>query len=109
MANAAEHGGVGAAAGGVAYLAMCKYYNRQPTFGEFLLCVGVGLVAAAVPDLVEPALHPHHRQLAHSFTTGGLLLKFATEKCSSACEWDEFQKILLTAASAGYLSHLALD
>src|SRR5207248_11091325 len=104
MANAAQHATIGILAGAGTYLAMCSYYNRQPSFGEFLLCAGVGLFTGGVPDRLEPAVHSHHRQLAHSFSVGGLLAKFASEKCGADCEWDQFQKILLAVGVAGYLS-----
>lgn len=110
MANAKEHAVIGAIAGGGTYLAMCSYYHRPPSFGEFLFCAGIGLLSGSAPDLLEPAVHPHHRQLAHSFTTGGVLAKFAVEKCGSAnCEWEEFSKIAVACGIAGYVSHLAAD
>ena len=32
-----------------------------------------GFIGAALPDVLEPAYHPNHRDLAHSFGTGGLI------------------------------------
>lgn len=110
MPNAAQHGLIGAAAGGATYVLMCRYYKRQLDFGEFLVCAGAGLLSAAVPDLLEPALHPHHRQLAHSVTTGGLLAKYASIMCCAENgTWDEFRKILVASAIGGYISHLVAD
>jgi inner membrane protein len=109
LANASQHAVIGGMAGGSTYVAMCSYYKRQARLDELLICIGVGVATAAVPDLLEPALHPHHRQIAHSFTTGGVLAKLATEKCFTNCEWDQLQKIVLAAAIAGYLSHLVAD
>jgi inner membrane protein len=110
VASAKGHAVIAVIAGGGTYLAMCKYYRRQPSFGEFLVCAGFALVAGAAPDLLEPATHPHHRQLAHSFTAGGLLAKFALDKCSFGnCEWDQFAKIAMASGIAGYLSHLVAD
>lgn len=110
MANSAEHAVAGGAVGLGMYLALCRYYKRQPKLGEALICTGVAIVTAGVPDLIEPALHPHHRQFAHSVTAGGLVTKLALAKCGIENElWDEFQKILAAAAVAGYVSHLVLD
>jgi hypothetical protein len=89
---------------------MCRYYNRRVDLGELLLCAGAGLLSGGVPDVLEPALHPHHRQLAHSVTVGGLLAKFGVERCSfKNGEWDQFHKILAAALIAGYISHLVAD
>ena len=89
---------------------MCRYYKRRPDFGELLVCAGLALVAGAAPDLFEPAAHPHHRQLAHSVAAGGVLTKFAFDKCGFLnCEWDEFAKIAMAAGIAGYISHLVAD
>jgi membrane-bound metal-dependent hydrolase YbcI (DUF457 family) len=110
MANAKEHAVIAVIAGGSTYLGLCSYYKRQPSLGEFLVCAGLAPVAGAAPDLLEPAIHPHHRQLAHSFTVGGALAKFAIEKCGNGnCEWEEFSKIAMACGAAGYLSHLVAD
>jgi inner membrane protein len=110
MANAAEHVLYGGLAGGVTYLVMCRYYDRQADLGELLLCAGGGLLAAGAPDLIEPAINPHHRQFAHSFTTGSLLLKLANDRCGvENSGLTQFQKILLAASIAGYISHLLAD
>jgi membrane-bound metal-dependent hydrolase YbcI (DUF457 family) len=87
---------------------LCRHYEHEPKLGECLLCVGVGLITAGVPDIVEPAIYPCHRQLAHSVTAGGLMTKIAMEKCGGENGWD-FQNVLLTVAIAGYVSHLVLD
>lgn len=89
---------------------MCRYYERQPDLGEFLLCAVAGVAGGAAPDAIEPAAHPHHRQFAHSFASGGLLLKFASSQCGiENGHLTQFQKILLAAGIAGYMSHLLAD
>ena len=110
MANAREHSAYGGLAGGVTYLVMCRYYNRQPELGELLLSAGAGLLAAGVPDFIEPAINPHHRQFAHSFTAGSLILRFANDQCVvENGGLTPYQKILMAAGIAGYLSHLLAD
>lgn len=110
MANAAQHATLGMIAGGSTYLLMCKRYDRQRDFGELLLCAGVGLLAAGLPDLIEPASTPHHRQRAHSVSAASLLVKLVISAFSDRNQaFDEFNKILLSAAIVGYLSHLAAD
>ena len=109
MPNAAQHGAIGAAAGAATYLGMSKFYNRPVDLGELLLCAGAATLAAALPDLFEPAFCPNHRQFAHSITAIGLLAKFAYEKCGRKCEWEAFQKIFWACIVAGYVSHLVAD
>jgi inner membrane protein len=110
MANAAEHVLYGGLAGSVTYLLMCRYYERQPDLGEFLLCAAAGVVGGAAPDAIEPSINPHHRQFAHSFATGGLLLRFVNDQCGvENVGLTQFQKILVAAGVAGYISHLVAD
>ncbi len=110
MPNAAQHGMIGAAAGAGTYWLMCRYYNRQPDLGELLVCAGAGFLSAAVPDVLEPAAHPHHRQLAHSATVGTALVKYAmTMCCAENVKWTPEQKTLVAALVAGYVSHLVAD
>ena len=110
MANAADHAKYGALAGGAAYLIMCRFYDRQPDLDELLICAGAGLLSARLPDVIEPADHPHHRQFAHSFATGGILVRLAANQCAvENGGLTESQKILLAASIAGYLSHVVAD
>jgi len=110
MANVADHGLIGGAVGAGTYLVLCRYFQRQADLGEFLVCAAAGCMGAVMPDLLEPAVHPHHRQIAHSVTVGGLLTKCGIDVCTPEnCTWDEFHKILLACAIAGYVSHLAID
>jgi len=110
MANFKQHACFGAAAGALTYIGMCKYYKRNIDFGEMLACAGVGTVASMIPDIIEPAITPNHRSLAHSVTAGSALLRFATDRCCTENRnWEELQKILWASATAGYLSHLVAD
>lgn len=110
MPNSAQHLAIGAVAGTGTYLLMCRYYNRKVDLAEALVCAGAGMAGAALPDLLEPALHPHHRKIAHSITAGGALTKFSLDRCASANgEWTEFGKIVFASAGAGYISHLVAD
>jgi inner membrane protein len=110
MPNASQHALIGGTAAGITYLALSRYYQRQPDFGEFVTCALLGVAAAGVPDILEPAITPHHRQFAHSITLGTGLTKWAMDFCRREnCEGDPFPRILLGCALAAYLSHLAAD
>jgi inner membrane protein len=110
MANMKEHAWIGAGAGVLTYITMCRYYERPLDLGEMLGCALMSTAAAMVPDILEPALNPHHRNFAHSVVTGSALARFATDRCRvDNRDWEEFQKILWASATAGYLSHLVAD
>lgn len=110
MANAAEHVLYGGISGGATYFILCHNHKRQPDLGELLLCVGAGILGGAAPDAIEPADHPHHRQSAHSFAAAWLLLRFGNHYCGvENSQLTEFQKMLLAAGIAGYMSHLVVD
>ena len=110
MANIREHAWIGAAAGAVTYAAMCRYFNRPFDLGEVFWCAVVSTASSMIPDIIEPALTPNHRSIAHSVTAGSALLRLATDRCSiDNRDWQEFDKILLASATAGYLSHLIAD
>src|SRR5271170_4014702 len=66
MANLKEHGWLGAGTGVLTYILMCRYYDRPFDFGEMLACAAVSTATAMVPDILEPALSPNHRNVAHS-------------------------------------------
>ena len=104
MANSSEHALYGGLAGGITYLLMCQHYDRQPDLLELLVCTGTGVLAGAVPDALEPADHPHHRQFAYSFTAGALLMRLANDQCRiENGGLDQFEKILLASGIAGYV------
>lgn len=75
--------------------------------GEALLGAGIGALAASLPDLLEPATSPNHRQFFHSITilygiaVGGMKLDKST--------LDEESKKILMMAIVGYGSHLFAD
>ncbi len=74
---------------------------------------GAGLAAAAtnLPDILEPAVNPHHRQFFHSLAFGGLLIAGGKALYDWQPETDEgrfWRKAGLIGLGA-YLCHLALD
>jgi inner membrane protein len=110
MANITTHMYVGGAAAAITYLAMCKYYRREPTFVEGLTFSFAGVLSSVAPDMLEPALNPNHRQFCHSFTAGILLLNGSTKTCSYTNDKiEEPTKILMACIFNGYLTHLFLD
>lgn len=102
------HTQVGAAVGAAISLAD---KNDISVINNPLIFGALGAVAGKLPDLLEPAINPHHRQFFHSYTTMGLV-GFGLFK---AFEWEpedgvkQFTRSLILVAGAAYLSHLFLD
>ncbi|MBS1808797.1 MAG: metal-dependent hydrolase [Acidobacteria bacterium] len=80
MANHKEHLLYGAAAGAAVYLIDYNLSGREFSVAEFIGAALSGLVAAKLPDLIEPAVHPNHRSTFHSVT-------FSTTALPVAWQW----------------------
>ena len=77
-------------------------------FLKSALGAGVGAISGVLPDILEPAVSPHHRSFFHSkaFAT---LLTIGSTKFLKSGTLSENEKEMLVAFSAGFGSHLALD
>lgn len=76
--------------------------------------IGGSLLASIctnLPDILEPAIHPHHRQFFHSFAfatiVGGGMYKLY--QWEPKTEMEKLQKFCLMIAGSAYLIHLAMD
>jgi len=75
--------------------------------------VGAGLawMLGTLPDKIEPAIHPHHRQFFHSVTFSVIILGLLVK----AYEWqteneaEEFSRFVLLVLGGSYVGHLFLD
>ena len=108
MPNGRTHMIVGAGVGIAAALVDQEKHqiSHNPAFGAI-----VGAFAGKLPDIVEPALHPNHRQFFHSFAFAGMV-GYGLKKTYDWKPEDGAEKVirLLTlCAGIGYLSHLLLD
>lgn len=95
-------------AGAVAGIAACATDNpdRETSVHHPLAAGAIGAALGKLPDLIEPAVHTHHRQFFHSVVVAGMrkLYQWAPD--------DGFEKLVrafLLVGGAAYLSHLALD
>jgi inner membrane protein len=108
MPNAKQHAILGAAVGLGAWYLYCRLTERPLDLGEFLLAGGAGAAFGLLPDLLEPAVNPHHRGLLHSYACAGLL-SYGTKRVSENPTLHRDQKIQWTICSLSYLSHLLAD
>ena len=112
MPNAKQHftGGLvvaGAVNGLSQWIEICDAPDKKFDWGEFILCSLAGGAAALVPDLLEPANTPNHRQFCHSLAAAVIVSQIISGKHTDACSPET--KKLLHVLGAGYLSHLLLD
>ena len=108
MPNAKTHFLVGAAIGAGLYC-FIKKSQDQPI--ELTGALGMGLIgglAGLLPDLIEPAMSPHHRELAHSFTAL-VAVGSGINKLNENQGLETAQKELWLTLAFGYMSHLLLD
>ncbi|QIL91282.1 metal-dependent hydrolase [Microbulbifer sp. SH-1] len=107
MANGADH----IAAGALTGVAMACYGQSQSENVNPLLAIGASTVFSKLPDWIEPATNPHHRQFFHSVSFLAML-GYGLKK---AYDWKPNDKegrllrFLTLCAGAGYISHLVLD
>ena len=107
MANGSTHRTVGTVTG----LAMAIQAKMQDEPINPLLAIGASTAFCQLPDLLEPATNPHHRQFFHSVSFL-VMLGYGLKK---AYDWKpednggQLLRFLILCAGAGYISHLVLD
>lgn len=76
-----------------------------------ILASGLASIFTNLPDLVEPATNPHHRQFFHSFVFAGGVV-YGLKRAYQWIPQDDrgrFARHLLLILGGAYLIHLALD
>jgi len=109
MANGFTH----AVAGGMAGLGVVAFDRDEAGNIQHdpLVATAVGTLFGKVPDILEPAIHPHHRQFCHSIVTL-LAIGYGVKKAyewEPKDGWERVLRLLALGAGAGYISHLLLD
>jgi membrane-bound metal-dependent hydrolase YbcI (DUF457 family) len=96
---------------GAVSLAALADDNPHPLTHSLLFAPILGCVAGKLPDHIEPAIHPNHRQFFHSITIMSLL----TVGLIKTYQWKPGQPLeklirgLVLLGGVGYLSHLLCD
>jgi len=109
MPNAMAHR-YGAALGIGCAIAIHESNNGETTARPLLGAAG-GAIFGTLPDILEPALHPNHRQFFHSIAALGLV----STGLYKLYKWDpddDFYKVvraLSMVACGAYIIHLAMD
>ena len=82
---------------------------------EFTHAPLTGSIAAAIctniPDWLEPAIHPHHRQFFHSIVFAGLISlgMYKAYEWKPETDFGKFIRLCVLAGGAGILIHLVMD
>ena len=73
-------------------------------------CVG-GACFGTLPDLIEPASNPHHRQFFHSLVFAGVVVYCSVKlyKWEAETPEEKVLKVVGLLACGAYLVHLAMD
>jgi len=81
-------------------------YSPQPLFGAALAAA-----LGDLPDRLEPAIHPHHRQVYHSLAFAVVVgtAAYKLYKWNPVEEWSKLLRLLLLVGCGSYIIHLALD
>lgn len=110
MSNAASHRRGAAAA--LALVSAVEEYGRTGKISTRTVLVACGGAACGtLPDLVEPAIHPNHRQFFHSVTFAALLAigLYEIYLWQPQTDADKLIKVVLLIAGGAYLVHLIMD
>jgi inner membrane protein len=108
MSDSEKHLLFGAILGGTTYLLMRRLVRQEARWPGFLGCICAGAALALLPDALEPATSPNHRQFFHSLTAlSGLV--YGASKVLTSPTLAEDEKTWLLAATSGYVSHLLMD
>lgn len=108
--NAATHR-LGAALTIGGFSAYKEYLESGEISAKPLAHAGVAAACGTLPDLLEPAHHPNHRQFLHSLTFAfglGMGL-YHVHKWQPEEPWQKHLRTLTLIAGGAYLVHLAMD
>jgi membrane-bound metal-dependent hydrolase YbcI (DUF457 family) len=106
--NASEHILGGVIATTLTYLVASTAIGEPPTVGGLLTAAVVGIPAGLMLDVIEPAIHPHHRGPAHSIAAFAGLAALANNLCCSVATAPQ-AKVWGLVGLAGVSSHYVLD
>jgi hypothetical protein len=109
MANRVAHQlGAALVVGGVAAY---DESSRGESTAKPLMAALMAGAAGKLPDQIEPAIHPHHRQFFHSWIVAGGIgyAMYRLYRWKPETEGEKLLKGVLMVLGGAYLTHLAMD
>lgn len=85
--------------------------TSEERFATAVAAGTLGACCASLPDLLEPAIHPNHRQFFHSVAFGLMVAGGVTRvyQWKPAEPWQQLIRGAALIAGGAYLIHLLLD
>lgn len=85
--------------------------GEKANFGRPLIATTLATLTASLPDVIEPATNPYHRQFFHSVAFASLLGYglYRLYKWEAQEEWQRAIRFGGLVIGGSYLFHLALD
>lgn len=102
-------------------MSLAAYYEAQQlqeqpksvekACGAAVAAGGLGALCGSLPDLIEPATNPHHRQFFHSVAFGIIVFEGLRRvyKWQPNDDWQRLARGITLIAGGAYLVHLAMD
>jgi len=109
MSNSATHG-LAAFTTVIVLSAVDEHHRGQATLRP-LLDGAAGALLTSLPDKLEPAIHPNHRQFFHGvvFAAGVGYATYRAYKWQPTDDWERILRWLVIIGGVAYLTHLVLD
>jgi membrane-bound metal-dependent hydrolase YbcI (DUF457 family) len=109
MSNGATHQLAAAVTVGAMYLSAES--DRQTPSAKPVAGAVLAALMTNLPDILEPASHPNHRQFFHSVAFAGLIGTAALKlhRWEPDDEFDKVVRFALLVGAGAYLIHLLLD
>ncbi|MBE0458086.1 metal-dependent hydrolase (plasmid) [Pseudoalteromonas sp. KG3] len=108
MPNAKTHMFIGA---GVSLTTALLDNNKHPASHNVVVAPAVGAFMGKLPYILEPALHPNHRQFFHRMTVLTLLYAGLLKAYRWSLEepFEKFMRGMMLICGGAYLRHLICD
>lgn len=90
---------------------MDEYEAKGTLSEETVIATITAFASGSLPDLIEPALHPNHRQFFHSiaFGLGVAYGAYKVYQWEPKDEFDRWMRRILLAVATTYIIHLIAD
>ena len=84
--------------------------QAEPT-AKPIAAAGLAYLTGTLPDILEPAFHPNHRQFFHSLGFAGVVGYglYKAHQWEPETETDKWLRFACLAVGGAYLVHLAMD